>query len=112
MAENNYGETALHITLHCGYYKDISEKLWFWAREVHLNVSDDLLARDNNGQTACCINIEAKDEFEGFFSRMYIVRYKDTIKLKGNLLVARYKCGQSARHPTIQSAKREVFKLL
>jgi hypothetical protein len=23
---------------------------------VHLNVSDDLLARDNNGQTACCIN--------------------------------------------------------
>jgi ankyrin repeat protein len=55
LAENKYGETALHIASHCDY-EEISEKLWFWAREVHLNVSDDLLARDNNGQTACCIN--------------------------------------------------------
>jgi len=63
LAENKYGETAFHIASHCGY-EEISEKLWFWAREVHLNVSDDLLARDNNGQTACCVNTEAEDEFE------------------------------------------------
>ena len=38
--------------------------------------------------------------------------YTDTTKLKGNLLVARDKFGQSACHPTIQRTKYEVFKLL
>jgi len=61
-----YG-AALHIALQCSY-EGILEELWFWAREVHLNISDDLLlARDNNGQTASYINIEMEDEFEFFF---------------------------------------------
>ena len=107
-SKNKYGETALRIASHCGY-EEISEKLWFWAREVHLNISDDLLARDNKGQTACFINIEAEDEFQFFLSMFCTMK---TTKLKVNLLVARDKYGQSACRPTIQSTKYEVFKLL
>jgi len=74
-----YG-AALHVALQCSY-EEILEELWFWAREVHLNISDHLLlARDNNEQTASYINIEVEDELEEFFLRKYIVLYKDTTK--------------------------------
>jgi len=66
LVKDKYGETVLHIASQCDY-EEILEKVEGSARELQANLSDDLLTRDNNGQIASYIIMEAEDLFEGFF---------------------------------------------
>jgi ankyrin repeat protein/Ni2+-binding GTPase involved in maturation of urease and hydrogenase len=107
-AGDRNGQTACHLAAKSGHTRTL-QKLWGWAREVQLNLKDDmLLAKDKDGQTAW--HIAAWRGYKQILENLWGWAREVQVNLKDDLLLAKDKDGQNAWQIAIQRGYKEILE--
>jgi ankyrin repeat protein len=108
--KNSYRKTGWHVAAESGHIKTL-ETLWFWAREVQLNLKDDLLlAEDFCGQTAW--HLAARYCRKEILEELWGWATEVQLNLKDDLLLAKDDGEQTAWHIAACHGYKEILEEL